>query len=191
MSFRQPAVLPILSINMRNDLSRRDFVAQSALLLAAGSGVSHAAGSHVVETDVDIATRDGRCDAAFFYPSSGAHPGVIIWTDVFGLRPAYREFGRRLASLGYTVLVPNPFYRTQKAPVFDDVSTFNFQSDADRAKLPPLTGPLNQPGAAESDAVAYVNFLGSAKAGKYFEETRRSRLLHGRTADAQNRCRCP
>jgi carboxymethylenebutenolidase len=61
------------------------------------------------------------------------------------------------------VLVPNPFYRTAKAPVFDNASSFDFGSEADRAKLPPLTGPLNGPGAVERDAIAYVAFLDAQK----------------------------
>jgi len=140
--------------------SRRDFVAKSAAVgLAATTGSISAAQLKVVENDVEVKTPDGTCDAAFFHPATGAHPGVLIWTDVFGLRPVFREFGRRLAAEGYAVLVPNPFYRTAKAPVFADVSAFDFASDADRAKLQPLTTPLNAAGAVESDASAYVAFL--------------------------------
>jgi len=140
--------------------SRRDFVAKSAAVgLAATTGSISAAGLKIVEKDVEIKTPDGTCDAAFYYPAAGSHPGVLIWTDVFGLRPVFREFGKRLASTGYAVLVPNPFYRTAKAPVFGDVSSFDFANDADRAKLPPLTTPLNAAGAADSDARAYIAFL--------------------------------
>jgi carboxymethylenebutenolidase len=118
-----------------------------------------AARLELVEKDVEVKTPDGTCDAAFIYPAKGSHPGVLIWSDVFGLRPSFREFGRRLAAEGYSVLVPNPFYRTAKAPVFSDVSSFDFQNEADRAMLPRLTGPLNADGAAEADAKAYVEFL--------------------------------
>jgi carboxymethylenebutenolidase len=142
------------------DQSRRDFVAFSAAVgLATATGFASAAESKVVENDVEIKTPDGTCDAAFFHPAAGSHAGVLIWTDVFGLRPAFRGFGRRLAAEGYSVLVPNPYYRTAKAPVFSDPSAFNFDSEADRAKLPPLTGPLNAAGAVERDATAYVAFL--------------------------------
>jgi len=143
-----------------DDPSRREFVALSAAAsLAATTGSAAAARQPIIETDVEIKTPDGTCDAAFVHPALGAHPGVLIWTDIFGLRPVFREFGRRLAAQGYSVLIPNPFYRTAKAPLFNDVPSFNFQSDEDRAKLPPLTGPLNAPGATESDAKAYVAFL--------------------------------
>lgn len=142
------------------DLSRRDFVALSvATGLAAATGPASAAARPLAETDVSIKTPDGVCDAAFIHPTTGSHPGVLIWTDAFGLRPSMRDIGRRLAAEGYAVLVPNPFYRVAKAPVFDNASWFNFQDPADRAKLQPLMGSVNAAGAAEKDAVAYVAFL--------------------------------
>jgi carboxymethylenebutenolidase len=122
-----------------------------------------AAALPVTETDVTVKTPDGNCDAAFIHPATGTYPGVLIWPDAFGLRPAMREFARRIAADGYSVLVPNPFYRTAKAPVFDNPAAFNFDNPADRAKLPPLTGPLMAAGAAEKDAVAYVAFLDAQK----------------------------
>jgi carboxymethylenebutenolidase len=70
-----------------------------------------------------------------------------------------RDIGKRLAAEGYAVLVPNPFYRVAKAPVIDDPSSFNFQNPTDRAKLAPLMGSINAPGAAEKDAVAFIAFL--------------------------------
>jgi carboxymethylenebutenolidase len=84
---------------------------------------------------------------------------VLIWPDAFGLRPAMRNIGKRIAAEGYSVLVPNPFYRLARAPVFGDASSFNFQNPADTAKLQPLMASVNAPGAAEKDAVAYVAFL--------------------------------
>ena len=70
----------------------------------------------VKESDVTIKTPDGECDAYFVAPASGAHAPVLVWPDIFGLRPAFRQMGKRLAESGYTVLVVNPFYRTKKAP---------------------------------------------------------------------------
>jgi carboxymethylenebutenolidase len=141
-------------------LDRRDFVALSAAVgLTAASSTAAAADARVVEKDVLIKTRDGSCDAAFYYPATGTHAAVIIWTDIFTLRPAFRDMGKRLAAEGYAVLVPNPFYRTQKAPLAFGPTNFNFGSAEDRAKLPPLTGPLNAAGAAESDAQAFVAWL--------------------------------
>jgi carboxymethylenebutenolidase len=146
------------------DIGRRDFVALSVTAgLAATAGSAEAAGLAVVETDVEIKTPDGTCDAAFIHPAKGSHPGVVIWTDAFGLRPVFRDMGKRLAAEGYSVLVPNPYYRVAKAPVFEDVASFNFQNPDDRKKLGPLMGSINAPGAAEKDAVAYIAFLDAQK----------------------------
>jgi carboxymethylenebutenolidase len=138
-------------------LSRRDFGAA-----ALGGGLAMAVGPVsaapvLTETDVTIRTPDGVCDAAFIHPAAGAHPGVLIWTDAFGLRPAFREMGRRLAAEGYAVLVPNPYYRSTKPPGI--TTAIDFQNPADRAKLGALMGPLTAPGAAERDASAYIDFL--------------------------------
>ena len=111
------------------EIGRRDFVALSVAGIAATAGWAEAAALEVVETNVNIKTPDGTCDAALIYPKNGAHPGVLIWTDAFGLRPAFRDMAKRLAAEGYSVLVPNPFYRVAKAPVFTDVASFNFQTD--------------------------------------------------------------
>src|SRR5690349_19677992 len=90
-------------------LSRRNF----GLALGAGVAVTTAAvaaGNTVVETDVMVKMRDGNCDAALFHPSgNGSWAGAVIFADALGLRPVFRDMGRRLAAEGYTVLVPNPF----------------------------------------------------------------------------------
>jgi carboxymethylenebutenolidase len=65
---------------------------------------------------VTIKTPDGTCDAYFVHPATGTGAGVLVWPDIFGLRPAFRTMGKRLAENGYSVLVVNPFYRVQKAP---------------------------------------------------------------------------
>jgi carboxymethylenebutenolidase len=114
--------------------------------------------NEIVEHDVEIKTPDATCDAAFFHPGNGVHPGVLIWGDAFGLRPAMREMARRLAAEGYSVLVPNPFYRITRAP-FTSASELSFQNPADVAKLKPLMASVNAPGNAEKDAVAYLGFL--------------------------------
>jgi carboxymethylenebutenolidase len=106
-----------------------------------------------------VKTADGTSDAVFIHPTTGSHPGVLIWPDAFGLRPSMREIGKRIAAEGYSVLVPNPFYRVAKAPVFQDASSFSFQNQADMAKLQPLMASINAAGAAEKDAVAYIAFL--------------------------------
>jgi carboxymethylenebutenolidase len=151
------------------DITRRDF---AALMVGAGiaaSVTSTAAadiGIEMVETDVEIKTPDGTCDAAFIHPKSpakgGSYPGVLVWPDAFGLRPSLRTIGRNIAAEGYSVLVPNPFYRVSKAP-FTDASKFNFQNPDDMAKLRPLMASVHAPGNAEKDAAAYVAFLDAQK----------------------------
>src|ERR1041384_5737238 len=107
-------------------VSRRDFITRSvAAGLVVATGPSLAALS-VVESDVTIKTPDGSCDAAFVHPASGAHPGVIVWPDAAGLRPSMREIGKRIAAEGYSVLVPNPFYRLGKAPMFTSAADIDF-----------------------------------------------------------------
>jgi carboxymethylenebutenolidase len=141
------------------DIGRRDFVGFSvAAGLSATAGTAAAAGLAVVETDVAIKTPDGICDAAFIHPKVGSHSGVLIWPDAFGLRPSMRDIAKRIAAEGYSVLVPNPFYRVAKAP-FSDASNFNFENPADMAKLRPLMASVNAPGNAEKDAIAYLTFL--------------------------------
>ena len=142
------------------DISRRDFVSMSiAAGLAAAAGSSVSAQMPVTESNVQIKTPDGTCDAAFIHPTTGAHPAVIVWPDAFGLRPSMRDIGKRLAAEGYSVLVPNPFYRVAKAPVFESASNFNFADQAQRAKLTPLMGSIQAAGAPEKDAAAFVAWL--------------------------------
>jgi carboxymethylenebutenolidase len=142
------------------DLSRREFVGMSiAAGLVAAAGSASAADLPVVEANVEVKTPDGVCDAAFIHPRTGSHPGVLIWPDAFGLRPSMRDIGKRIAAEGYSVLVPNPFYRLAKAPVIQDPTSFSFQNPTDMAKLQPLMASINAAGAAEKDAAAYVAFL--------------------------------
>ena len=144
-------------------ITRRDF---TTLLvgasLAATVPAASADGLELVETDVEIKTPDGTCDAAFIHPKSGSYPGVLVWPDAFGLRPSMRGIGKRIAAEGYSVLVPNPFYRMGKAP-FTDASNFNFQNADDMAKLRPLMASVTAPGNGEKDAAAYVAFLDAQK----------------------------
>ncbi len=144
---------------LSSGLPRRGFITSVAAGFAVASSAAGAAS--VKETDVEIKTPDGMCDAAFIHPARGSHPGVLLWCDAFGLRPSMREMGKRLAAQGYSVLVPNPFYRMGKAPFFTDASTVDFAKD--RGKITPLMDSVNAPGHAESDAVAYLAFLDAQK----------------------------
>ena len=134
-------------------MTRRRFGAESAgagfaLLLARAANALA-----VTESEIDVNTPDGVADCYFVHPSSGAHPGVLIWPDAFGLRPAMRQMAKRLAESGYSVLVVNQYYRTQRAPI---VSSTNFTEA--RATLRPLMASLN-PETHTTDAKAFVGFL--------------------------------
>jgi carboxymethylenebutenolidase len=115
-------------------LSRRGFIAWSvAVGLAAAARSGAGAELAIVQSDVDVKTPDGTCDAVFIHPATGAHPGVLLWHDSPGLRPVICDLGMRIAQEGYSVLVPNLFYRSAKAPVFD--SSFDYASNpADRER---------------------------------------------------------
>jgi carboxymethylenebutenolidase len=136
--------------------SRRQF---GSLGLGAGLATllpAAASAAQVTGVDVDIRTPDGVADAFFVFPAEGRHPAVLIWPDIFGLRPAFRQMGTRLAESGYAVLVVNPFYRTQRAPTAPDKP--DFQDPDTRAALMKLAGSLS-PTTAETDAQAFIAWL--------------------------------
>jgi len=143
-----------------SDLSRREFVSLSvAAGLAMAAGPASGAELPVVEKAVEVKTPDGTCDAMFIHPTTGTHAAVLIWPDAGGLRPSMRAIGKRIAAEGYAVIVPNPFYRVAKAPVYETFENVNFQDPATMAKLRPLMGSINAAGACEKDAAALVAFL--------------------------------
>jgi len=139
-----------------SELSRRDFGSAAAAAAIMASLPANAA-VPVTEADVTIVTPDGTCDAVIAHPTSGKHPAVLVWTDILGLRPVFRDMGKRLAAEGYAVLTPNPFYRVAKAPVLP--ADANFGDPATRAKLMPMMGSIVAPGACEKDAAACIAFL--------------------------------
>lgn len=104
-----------LEYEARGQVSRRQF----GVLVGAGVAMllpKVANAVAVTESDVNVTTPDGTADCYFVHPASGSAAGVLLWPDIFGLRPAMRQMGRRLAESGYSVLVVNPFYRQKKAP---------------------------------------------------------------------------
>ena len=137
-------------------LSRRQF---GALALSAGVVAALPRSADAADTtgaDVLVRTPDGEADAYFVHPATGRHPGVLMWPDIFGLRPAFRSMATRLAESGYAVLVVNPFYRMQKAPTAPEHPDFN---DPDTRKaLFTLSGSLNATTAA-TDAKAFIGYL--------------------------------
>ncbi|HWD38740.1 MAG TPA: dienelactone hydrolase family protein [Fimbriimonas sp.] len=137
-------------------VTRRQF----GVLLGAGVAMmlpSVANAATVTEAEVNITTPDGAADCYFVHPSSGSAPAVLIWPDIFGLRPAFRQMGKRLAESGYAVLVVNPFYRKQKAPTAEH-GTATPISD-----LRPLAGSLNET-TEMTDAKAFIAWLDAQSA---------------------------
>ena len=106
----------------------------------------------VTESDVTVKTPDGTADCYFVHPASGAAAGVLIWPDIFGLRPAFRQMGKRLAESGYSVLVVNPFYRVKKAPTADKGAATPIP------ELMPLAQALNET-THMTDAKAFIAWL--------------------------------
>ncbi len=143
-------------LSRSGELTRRQF---GAVSVGAGMAMfwSRTAGAvDVTSADIEVSTPDGVADCHFVHPSSGRHPGVLIWPDALGLRPAFKQMGKRLAESGYSVLVVNQYYRAQKAPIAAEGASF--ADEAVRNKIRPLMGTLN----AEThvtDAKAFVGFL--------------------------------
>lgn len=140
-------------------VTRREFVAAAA---TAGwlvtSGCRPSRQPLVTARVVNIPTPDGICDAVFVHPSSKRVPGVLVWHDSPGVRPAMRQLAHRMALEGFAVLLPNLFYRAGRAPVFPD--SFDYASNAAHRELyRTITAPFFTPGAAERDALAFVQFL--------------------------------
>lgn len=111
----------------------------------------------MIEQEIEIKMADGTCDAVLYCEDDGRRrPGAIHLPDIVGIRPSHRQMARRLAEQGYVVLLPNPFYRTAHAPVFDFQP--KFPDDRTMKRMGELAGPLT-PEAMERDAGSYVNYL--------------------------------
>src|SRR5450631_2244956 len=138
------------------DLTRRQFgaMALGAGIMAALPKLANAAQTQ--GADVEIKTPDGVCDAYFVHPTAGNYPGVLIWPDIFGLRPAFKAMATRLAESGYSVLVIDPFYRTKKAPTAPEHPDFN--DPPTRQALMALAGTLS-PATALTDAKTFVPYI--------------------------------
>src|ERR1700736_2967057 len=140
-----------LEFEAQGQVTRRQF----GVLLGAGMAmmlpqVANAAA--VTESDVSVMTPDGTADCYFVHPASGTAPGVLVWPDIFGLRPAFRQMGKRLAESGYSVLVVNPFYRVKKAPTAEAGGA----TPIDQVR--PLAQGLNET-THTTDAKAFIGWL--------------------------------
>jgi len=135
----------------------RGLVTRKQFGVMLGAGISMmlpqvANAAAVTESEVSVTTPDGAADCYFVHPSSGTAAGVLMWPDIFGLRPAFRQMGKRLAESGYSVLVVNPFYRAKKAPTADAGAATALQ------ELMPLARALNET-TQMTDAKAFIAWL--------------------------------
>lgn len=141
----------------REEYESRGLVTRKQFGMMLGTGVAMmlpqvANAVAVAESDVNVKTPYGEADCYFVHPASGTAPGVLVWPDIFGLRPAFRQMGKRLAESGYSVLVVNPFYRAKKAPIGDSGSATPID------QLRPLAQALNET-THMTDAKAFIAWL--------------------------------
>ncbi|HEV7690773.1 MAG TPA: dienelactone hydrolase family protein, partial [Hyphomonadaceae bacterium] len=141
-------------------LTRRGFTVMSAATLAACVSTPSDPKA-VVERDIDITTPDGVCDAYFVAPASGRHAAIIVWPDIGGLRPAFREMGKALAQSGYAVLTVNPFYRSAKGVQYD--ASKETIRDAMARTGPMRTVLMAKPQNQVNDATTFVAWLDKQK----------------------------
>ncbi|MBS1823833.1 MAG: dienelactone hydrolase family protein [Acidobacteria bacterium] len=139
------------------DFEARGLVTRKQFGVLLGAGVSMilpqvANAVAVADAEVTITTPDGTADAYFVHPASGTAPGVLLWPDIFGLRPAMRQMGKRLAESGYSVLVVNPFYRTKKSPTAENGAATPIQ------QVMPLAQSLSEQ-THMTDAKAFIGWL--------------------------------
>ena len=140
----------------RRDFNKLAVGAAAILMLPPVANALEVAGHDVV-----VNTPDGDADCYFVHPAKGKYPGVIIWPDILGLRPAFRLMGERLAKSGYAVLVVNPYYRSARSPVIEPGASF--QDAKTRNRVMPYHRALS----AETnvtDAKAYVAYLDAQNA---------------------------
>jgi carboxymethylenebutenolidase len=141
----------------RKEYEARGLVTRKQFGMMLGAGVAMmlpkvANAAAVTEAEVTIKTPDGMADCYFVHPATGTAPGVLVWPDIFGLRPAFRNMGKRLAESGYSVLVVNPFYRVKKAPTAEQGAATPIQG------LVPLMRALNET-TQMTDAKAFIGWL--------------------------------
>jgi carboxymethylenebutenolidase len=145
----------------RLEFESRGLVTRKQFGMMLGAGIAMmlpkvANAAPVIEADVNVPTPDGTADCYFVHPKKGSTAGILIWPDIFGLRPAFRQMGKRLAESGYAVLVVNPFYRAKKAP------TAEAGAATPIATVRPLAQGLNET-THMTDAKAFIAWLDGQK----------------------------
>jgi carboxymethylenebutenolidase len=142
---------------IRQEYEARGLVTRKQFGVMLGAGIAMmlpkvANAAAVTESEVNIKTPDGTADCYFVHPSTGTAPGILVWPDIFGLRPAFRQMGKRLAESGYSVLVINPFYRAKKAPTAEQGAATPIQGLVPMMRA--LTTATNM-----TDAKAFLGWL--------------------------------
>lgn len=141
----------------RREFEARGLVTRRQFGVLLGAGVAMllprvANAVAVTDAEVTVTTPDGMADGYFVHPASGKSPAVLLWPDIFGLRPSMRQMGKRLAESGYAVLVVNPFYRAKKAPTAEKGAATPI------ADVRPLAMALNET-THMTDAKAFIAWL--------------------------------
>ncbi len=149
------AMVPVACADPANNIPT-EAASASATDDAAAKTVTTGVSRDVTESIVEVSMANGVSDCYFVHPATGKHPGVLMWPDIKGLRPAFKEMGKRLAAAGYSVLVVNPFYRDAKHPVVGPEASF--RDPETRTFLLGMAGKLTQDNAM-SDATDYIKFI--------------------------------
>ena len=100
---------------------------------------------------------DGTCPVTLAIPEgAGPWPGIVMYPDAGGARPAFREMAARLAAQGYAVLVPDVYYRSGDWAPFDMAGVFGDKGERNRlfAMMKAIT-----PEVMAADAGAYFDYL--------------------------------
>ena len=137
-------------------LTRRQFGVASVSATVVATIPRTFGASEISSANISVSTPDGEADCYFTHPSEGVHPAVILWPDAMGLRPAFEQMAQRLAGSGYSVLVINPYYRKEPAPIVPLGTTF--RDPIAREKVFPLMRSLT-PENNVTDAKALIEFL--------------------------------
>lgn len=120
----------------------------------------------MIEATLDITTKDGAMETFVCHPERGGpYPAIFVMMDAPGIREELRDMARRLASVGYYVLLPNLYYRAGRDTMFggdvlEDGSPDHTAMRAIRTKMsiPPVMEDM-------ATMIAYVDGQGMAKAG--------------------------
>ena len=121
----------------------------------------------MIERQVDIETAEGRIDTFICHPEEGGpFPVVIFYMDAPGIREELRDMARRLATVGYYVLLPNLYYRTCRAdnPPFDYARVRESQVEMD--KMFALMRSIGKLRLIEDDTRAMLDFLAKDEQAK-------------------------